>query len=487
MLGGTGSDVGKSILTAGLCRIFLQDGYSPAPFKAQNMALNSFVTPDGLEIGRAQAVQAFAAGLDCTVEMNPVLLKPSSEMKAQVVVMGLPEGSSEARQYFDAEGRERFRGIVESAFHTLAFRHNPIVMEGAGSIAELNLLDRDIVNMPMAEAADAAVILVADIDRGGVFAQVYGSIMLLPERFRKRIKGVIINKFRGDIGLFQDGRRMIEELCGVPVVGVVPYFYDIDIEEDSLSVIKKNSAATEKNLVNVAVTALPQMSNFTDFDFLARDPRVHLYFTSDSRELRRADVILLPGSKNTISDLVFLRSNGCAEAIMDAAAAGKSVVGICGGFQMLGTTVSDPEGVEGKVKEVAGLGLLPIHTRLTTSKRLSRSQVSYPGSCEMLEGYEIHMGVSELADGAKPMFLRQDGSGEGCRVSDSLWGTYLHGIFDNPVIVDRLLRGSLERRGLPLKCGIEPMATYRDRQYDLLASRLRECLDIPLIYKIMQA
>lgn len=486
MLGGTGSDVGKSILVAGLCRIFLQDGYSPAPFKAQNMALNSYVTPDGLEIGRAQAVQAMAAGVDCMVEMNPILLKPCTDTRAQVVVMGKPAGADEAHEYFNTGRRQGLQKIAVDAFRKLASHFNPIVMEGAGSIAEINLIDRDIVNMPMAEAIDAAVILVADIDRGGVFAQAYGSIMLLPESMRKRIKGIIINKFRGDTELFRDGRRMIEDICGVPVLGVVPYFYDIDIEEeDSLQFSKRNIAATERNLVNVGVATVPHMSNFTDFDYLSRDPRVHLYFTSDPQELRKADVIILPGTKNTISDLDYLRERGCADVITEAPGRGVTVAGICGGFQMMGRTISDPDGVEGESRCVEGLGLLPVDTILTQSKTLKRSQVSLPDHPEILDGYEIHMGITTLDATATPLFCRPNGSGEGCRNSELIWGTYMHGILDNASIVDMLIRKHAVEKSLPLTADIESTAQYRECQYDLLADRLRSCIDIPTLYSIM--
>lgn len=488
MLGGTGSDVGKSLLAAALCRIFLQDGYHPAPFKAQNMALNSYVTPDGLEIGRAQAVQAAAAGLECMAEMNPVLLKPSGERKAQVVVMGLPVGNRDAAEYFDIRRQPPLKETAIKAFRTLEERYNPVVMEGAGSVAEMNLQDRDFVNMPMAEAVGADVILVADIDRGGVFAQVYGSIMLQPEHYRRRIKGVIINKFRGDIGLFREGRVMLEKMCGVPVLGVVPYFRDIDIEdEDSLSDMKRHRTAAEGNLVNVAVACMPQMSNFTDFDFMSRDPRVHLYFTSDPAEMRRADVILLPGSKNTIGDLEFLRQRGCADVIVEAASEGKPVAGICGGYQMMGRSIDDPEGVEGETRKAAGLGLLPVSTLLASGKTLTRSRVFLPEREGVhLQGYEIHMGETSLSADAGPMFIRPDGSGEGCRVSGRLWGTYIHGILDNPVMIDFLLRPCLEARGLPPECGMEPLSSYRERQYDLLASHLREHLDIDRLYSIMR-
>ena len=487
MLGGTGSDVGKSILVAGLCRIFLQDGYHPAPFKAQNMALNSYVTPDGLEIGRAQAVQAQAAGLDCMAEMNPVLLKPNSDTDAQTVVMGRPAGNNAARKYFDRERLRPLKGIAVEAFKTLASKFNPIVMEGAGSVAEINLLDTDFVNMPMAEAVDAPVILVADIDRGGVFAQAYGSIMLLPENFRKRIKGIIVNKFRGDMGLFKEGRRMLEERCGVPVIGVVPYFRDISIEEeDAVRIERRNRKASSDNLVNIAVVILQRMSNFTDFDILERDPRIHVYFTSEPEELGKADIIVIPGSKNTVSDLRYLKANGCARAIREAAAQGKGVVGICGGYQIMGLHISDPDGVEGEASEEEGLGILPCRTRLTGTKTLRRSEVSLPGHKDFMTGYEIHMGVTDLESGAMPMFSRVDGSAEGCKVSENVWGTYLHGILDNPEIVDLVIRRAAAEKGLPGECTVESTTAYRERQYDLLASHLRKYLDMETIYSIMR-
>lgn len=486
MLGGTGSDVGKSLLVAGLCRIFLQDGYSPAPFKAQNMALNSYVTPDGLEIGRAQAVQAAAAGLECMVEMNPVLLKPSGQKRAQVIVNGRPAGDREASEYFNIRSQLPLKETAIKAFRTLSAGFNPIVMEGAGSVAEINLLDRDFVNMPMAEAADAAVILVGDINRGGVFAQIYGSIMLLPEHYRKRIKGVIINKFRGDIDLFREGRSMLENLCGVPVLGVVPFFHDIDIEEeDSLSKEKYSRSAVKGEVVNVAVVDVPQMSNFTDFDFLSRDSRVHLYFSHEPEELEKADVILLPGSKNTISDLRTICERGCDKVILDAPGRGVTVAGICGGYQMLGQSISDPYGVEGDISEVEGLGLLPVRTTLNRDKTLTRSSVRLPGEDKPLDGYEIHVGATVLGEGCSSMFLREDGSGEGCRVSERVWGTYMHGILDNPRVVDMLLQPYLEARSLPLECDRESLSHYRERQYDMLADKLRECIDMQWLYKIM--
>lgn len=489
MLGGAGSDVGKSVLAAGLCRIFLQDGYHPAPFKAQNMALNSYVTPDGLEIGRAQAVQAEAAGVECMAEMNPVLLKPSGKMTSQIVLNGQPIGNRDAYDYFKKENKEPLRKEVHAAFDRLSARYNPIVMEGAGSIAELNLRDTDIVNMSMARYAGAAVILVVDIDRGGAFASAYGSIMLQTEEDRRLIRGIIVNKFRGDEKLFEKGRILMEEVCGVPVIGVVPYIEDVHIEEeDSVSLMKKSSVHTEENLINVAVVVTPHISNFTDFDTIARDARVHLYFTSDPGELKMADVIILPGSKNTISDLRAIRENGCAEAVVEASRSGRSVMGICGGYQMMGMDVSDPDGVEGEngVKSAeCGLALLPIHTLLTGSKTVRRVQFRLGDCGDLNEGYEIHMGQTELETGANTLVTKTDGTCDGCIVGERTMGSYVHGILDNPGVIDFLLKPHAGKRGLELKTVVEPYREYKERQYDALAARLRECLDVELLYKIM--
>ena len=379
MFAGTGSDVGKSIVAAAFCRIFRQDGYHPAPFKAQNMALNSYATPEGLEIGRAQAVQAEAAGIPCHTDMNPLLLKPSSDHTSQVVLNGKPIGNKDAYDYWRKGCVQRggaslsgpdFRAEVHAAFDRLASRYNPIVMEGAGSIAEINLKDRDLVNMSMAQHAKADVILVGDIDRGGVFASVYGSIMLQSPEDRKLIKGIIINKFRGDMRLFDEGRRMLEDICSVPVLGVIPYYKDIYIdEEDSVNLAKKNSQlSTLNSQLNVAVILLRHISNYTDFDTLERDPRVNLFYTNNIKDIEQADIIILPGTKSTLDDLLELRRNGCAQAILRAHRDGKMVIGICGGYQMLGQTVEDPDGIEGSIKRLPGLGLLPIHTTMTQEK-----------------------------------------------------------------------------------------------------------------------
>lgn len=478
---GTGSDVGKSVLAAAFCRIFRQDGYTPAPFKAQNMALNSFATPEGLEIGRAQAVQAEAAGIACHTDMNPVLLKPSSDQTSQVIVNGRPIGNRTAWEYFRNEGKAELRDAAHAAYDRLAARYNPIVLEGAGSISELNLRDTDFVNLSMAAYADAAVMLVADIDRGGVFASVYGSIMLQPEEDRRRIKGIIINKFRGDLRLFDEGRRTLERLCGIPVLGVIPHFRDIHIEEeDSVSLATKRMAA-EAGKVNVAVVLLRHLSNFTDFDVLERDPRVHLYYTNNVEELRKADIIVVPGSKSTLDDLAELRRNGAAQAIVQAHREGTTVVGICGGYQILGREICDPDGIEGDIRRLPGLGLLPVRTEMTGEKVTRQTTFRLVGDETLCHGYEIHMGRTERLDEAAPLAYTAEGTAEGC-VAERAIGTYLHGILDNSAFIERLLAPFAE------KLDAKPFdyAAFKEEQYDRLADHVRRHVDMQAIYKLLQ-
>lgn len=484
MLGGTGSDVGKSLIAAGLCRIFRQDGYSPAPFKAQNMALNSFATPDGLEIGRAQAVQAEAAGVACCTDMNPLLLKPSGQRTSQVVLNGRPVGNRDAYEYFRREGRGELRRAVCEAFDRLVARHNPIVMEGAGSIAEINLRDSDLVNMPMAAHAGAAVILVADIDRGGVFASAYGSIMLQTPDDRARIKGIIINKFRGDMRLFESGRRLMEEICGVPVLGVVPFAPDIHIdEEDSVALDAKNTTpSTDPSKVKVAVVRLPYISNFTDFDILERHPQVALHYAASPASLAGADIIIIPGSKSTLADLQWLRGQGFEEVITAAAARGATIAGICGGYQMMGLEVADPDGIEGAPATLPGLGLLPVRTTLTPSKVTRTTYASLGADLPPCRAYEIHMGRTERL-GGEPFAMLDDGSHDGCVTPGGCMGTYLHGIFDNPEAIGRLIAPHL-RGAAPVR--FNPLAE-REHQYDLLADHLRAHIDIDRLYEIMRS
>ena len=483
MLAGTGSDVGKSIIAAAFCRIFLQDGYHPAPFKAQNMALNSYATPEGLEIGRAQAVQAEAAGVPCHTDMNPLLLKPSSDHTSQVVLNGRPIGNRNAYEYFRREGREELRKEVHAAFDRLAVRYNPVVMEGAGSISEINLRDSDLVNLPMAMHAGADVILVADIDRGGVFASVYGSVMLLRPEERKHIKGILINKFRGDIRLFESGVKMLEDLCGVPVVGVVPYYKDIYIEEEDSVMLQTKNIRAGQGKVNVAVVLLRHLSNFTDFNVLERDPRVHLFYTNNTDELMKADIILLPGSKSTLSDLYELRRNGVAQAIVRAHREGATVMGICGGYQLMGREVCDPDHVEGEIERLPGLGLLPVSTRMQGEKVTRQVRFRFLEDSAVCEGYEIHMGTTTpLADvPVSPLNHLADGREDGYFVDRTCMGTYVHGILDNPSVIDYLLEPFADK----LKETVFDYKAFKEEQYDKLAAHVRKHVDLPLIYQIL--
>lgn len=481
MLVGTGSDVGKSILCAGFCRIFKQDGYTPAPFKAQNMSLNSYPTPDGLEIGRAQAVQAEACKIPARVEMNPVLLKPTTAMSSQVVLYGKPLGNQTAQEYFNDNRSKLFQSAC-AAYDTLAALHNPMVLEGAGSISEINLRDRDIVNLRMAAHAGAAVYLVGDIDRGGVIASLYGSVMLLRPHERPLIQGILINKFRGDVKLFQQGVQAIEELCGVPVVGVVPHLEDLGIDdEDSVALASKRATAGEGR-VNIAVVLLAKMSNFTDFNALERDPRVHLYYTHSPEEIAKAQIVIIPGSKNTIADLLEIRRNGCAAAILQAVRNGRTVVGVCGGYQMLGTSLADPDGIEGSVPALPGLGLLPVHTVLTPVKTTLQRSFHFQDSATVCQGYEIHMGVS-TAEAPRPLNHFTDGTPEGYCAHERCWGTYLHGIFDNMPVIESLLQPYLDNgSSMPL----DPVAR-KEAAYDRLAAHLRQHVDLEQVYRTLRS
>lgn len=484
MFVGTCSDAGKSVINAAFCRIFKQDGYRPAPFKAQNMSLNSYSTPEGGEMGRAQVVQAEACGIAPHTDMNPVLLKPTNDKSSQVVLNGRPVGNLSARDYFGTQNRkeELFREAVE-AFHRLENRYNPIVLEGAGSISELNLRDRDITNMRMAGQAGAATFLVADIDRGGVIGSVYGTIALLKPEERALMKGIIINKFRGDASLFNDGRKIIEELTGVPVVGVIPYFHDIKIEEeDSVALdMKRNTYRDGK--INVAIILLKRMSNFTDFDVLDMDPRFNAYYTNNIAEIEKADILLLPGSKNTLADLQSLRAAGIAEAIIRAHKNGKKVIGICGGYQMMGARLEDPDALEGNLPAVPGLGLLPQCTVIEPEKVTRQSTFAFlpagkrDHSCH---GYEIHMGRTTLLGDApeSPVALLDDGRTDGYYLDSTCWGSYMHGILDNPEVLDHLAEG-LDREA---KTTSFDYAAFKEEQYDKLAALVRKHIDMEYIY-----
>jgi len=497
MFVGTASDVGKSVVATGFCRILLQDGYRPAPFKAQNMSLNSYVTPEGLEIGRAQAVQAEAAGIPCSTDMNPVLLKPTGDLHAQLVLHGRPAGSQSAHEYFLQQDKRALWEEVKKAFDRLAATSNPVVMEGAGSISELNLRQRDITNMRIALHAGADVYLVADIDRGGVFGSVYGTIALLPPEERALVKGILINKFRGDNRLFVEGRRMMEELTGVPVVGVLPYYKHIHIEEEDSVALQQKHRHSRPGLLNIAVVALPHLSNFTDFLLLERTDTLHVYYTDDPRELAAAEIIILPGSKNSIGDLLHIRQNGAAAAVQQAAQKGRTVIGICGGYQMMGLSLADPHGVEGEPRTIEGLGLLPVHTELEKEKTTLRRRFRFrpedtlsavpagsaaPGSAPWCEGYEIHMGRTRTPL-ASPLNYLEDDSTDGYFLSHRCWGTYMHGILDNAVVVDRLLE---EVAGPSHTLQPRDHGGFKQRQYDLLAEHIRQHTDLAYIYHHLQ-
>ena len=478
MIQGTMSNAGKSLLCAGLCRIFKQDGYRVAPFKSQNMALNSFITADGGEMGRAQVVQAEAAGIPPDVRMNPILLKPTTDVGSQVIVNGKVLGNIRAKDYY--KRKMEFVPDIMEAYRSLEEEFDVIVLEGAGSPAEINLKQDDIVNMGMAKMADAPVLLVGDIDRGGVFAQLYGTVALLEPDERARIKGTVVNKFRGDVSILEPGIKQLEELCGVPVAGVVPYLHvDID-DEDSLTE-RFNSSGLRK-LIDVAVIRLPRISNFTDFSPFERYENVSLRYVGKPEDLKDPDLIILPGTKSTIADLLWLRQSGLEASVLKAASNGVPVFGVCGGFQMLGKSISDPQGVEAAgVTEVAGMGLLDTETvfygeKVQTQTRgvLSGVEGLFRGLNGLeYEGYEIHMGR---------------GGEKGAPVVDkgTVYGSYVHGIFDKGGICDEILKALCERRGVDFaSLGSFDVNEYKERQYDLLAEGVRSGLNMDFVYKVL--
>lgn len=478
MFVGTASDVGKSVITAGFCRIFRQDGYQPAPFKAQNMSLNSYATPEGLEIGRAQAVQAEAAGIACHTDMNPVLLKPTTDKSSQVILNGKPAGNQSAYDYFMGKERAELFTAVRRAFDRLEGRYSPIVMEGAGSISELNLKHRDITNLRMAQHAGAATYLIGDIDRGGLFGSVYGTIALLTPDERQCIKGIIVNKFRGDARLFEDGKQMLADLTGLPVVGILPYFRDIFIEEEDSVSLEQKFRSTVADKINVAVILLKRLSNFTDFDRLERDPRVNLFYTIQPEEIAKADIVILPGSKNTMDDLLTIKNNGVARAVMSAHKMGKTVIGICGGYQMMGEIIEDPDQVESSIEAMPGLGLLPIRTVLQPVKTTQQRRFTYQQSTDSCVGYEIHMGQSTPSGAPNPVAWLDDGRPDGYRLSRHCWGTYLHGILDNDVVVNDVLSGYAGQTNEPSF----DFRQFKEQQYDRLADVIRTNVDMKQIY-----
>lgn len=495
MLQGTASSVGKSLLTAALCRILHQDGYRVAPFKSQNMALNSFITADGHEMGRAQVVQAEACGLAPAVEMNPVLLKPTGGQASQVIVMGRVIGNMKAMEY--CARKPELKPVIQAAYDSLAARYDCIVIEGAGSPAEINLMDNDIVNMGMAEMADAPVLLIGDIDRGGVFASLVGTMMLLKEEERARVKGMLINKFRGDVKLLEPGIKMLEDKVGVPVLGVIPWInLDID-DEDSVT---DRFCAERQGEIDVAVIRLKHISNFTDFNALALEHEVGLRYVSSVAELGHPDAILLPGSKNTLEDLEALRRVGLDVAIIRYANAGGVVFGVCGGYQMLGRVLHDPLHTESSLAHVPGLGLIDFEVEFEpdkiTSQVLARLETPWFGVNEQLalEGYEIHMGRNRLGGGARPFTMVTRRSGQDITEPDgaantdgNVMGTYLHGVFDNPCFLRAFINHLRSYRGLPPLFGeTVDYKHYKQRQYDRLAGHVRANVDMPAIYQILR-
>ena len=492
MIQGTMSDSGKSVLAAALCRIFAQDGFKVAPFKSQNMALNSYITKDGLEMGRAQVMQAEAAGIEPDARMNPVLLKPSSDTGSQVIVLGEVRDQMSAMEYH--EFKPRLIPEIKEAFYGLARENDIIVIEGAGSPAEINLADNDVVNMGLARMVDAPVLLVGDIDRGGVFAQLYGTVELMEPEDRARIRGLVINKFRGDPKILESGLEMMEEKTGIPVIGVIPML-DVDLDdEDSLA--PRLEKKEHNSPLDIAVIRLPRLSNFTDFNALDQKSLSGVRYVRTCGELGNPDMIIIPGTKSTTADLLWLRQSGLESEILKFASGGGPVLGVCGGYQMLGMTLKDPDGNEGDVPSLKGMGLLPVDTLFTADK--SRTRVSgrviwseEDGEDEIgtlldglsIEGYEIHMGVTDVHGKA---FCRLDnGKTDGCH-EGNVMGTYLHGLFDTGELAEGIITWLCRRKGIdPGDLHVIPHEVYVQQQYDILADNVRKSLNMDLIYDIV--
>lgn len=490
MIQGTASDAGKSVIVAGLCRIFKQDGLRVVPFKSQNMALNSFITKKGDEMGRAQVFQAEAAQVEPDVRMNPILLKPTSDRKSQVVFMGKVLTDMDAVTYH--EFKQELLPKIKAVYDELSAENDVIVIEGAGSPAEINLNDRDVVNMGMARLVDAPVILVADIDKGGVFASIYGTIMLIPEADRHRIKGVIINKFRGDVALLQSGIEMIEEMTRVPVLGVVPYTQlEID-SEDSVALVQKSRRFDDKKDLDIAIVCLKRMSNFTDFHSLEIQPDVSLRYVMPGDAIGLPDVLILPGSKNTIEDMSYLKRSGLDKEILYCLDQGVSIFGICGGYQLLGKRLLDPLQVESSIPEINGLGLIDATTTFQGVKRTTQVKAEHEGC--LLDGYEIHMGETVLADGVKSFsrIILQNGQ-ETSRMDGAIayngqvQATYLHGVFDNLEWTRHYLNQIREKKGLaPIHDQAVSVTVRKNKAYDNLAALIRESVDMAAVYALLE-
>ena len=494
MVQGTASSVGKSVLVSALCRIFRQDGWRVAPFKSQNMSLNSYVTREGHEMGRAQVVQAEAAGVEPTVDMNPILLKPEADNRSQVVLGGRPLA---AREYYSL--KDRLWSVITKSLDRLTADYDLVVIEGAGSPAEINLKDMDLVNMRVARHCGAPVLLIGDIDRGGVFASLVGTLELLEPEERALVRAIVINRFRGDLSLLEPGLQWLEQRTGVPVAGVIPYYHNIYIaEEDSVSLERRRRMKLQDGYVlDIAVIGLPHISNFDDFDPFERDEGVCLRYVEAHDLLGQPDLIILPGTKSTVSDLLQLKSVGLADEVVARARSGTPVIGICGGLQMLGELILDPDRVESREPQVSGLGLLPIETTFSPSKtthqvrgRVVRAEGLLGKAYGLpLEGYEIHMGQTIGTDISAP-FRIDERSGRACSEADgymassgNVFGTYVHGLFHNDALRRAVLEELAARKGTELSSAGEVFS--RDDQYDRLAALVRSSLDMDLVYRIL--
>ncbi len=493
MFQGTGSSVGKSMLCAAVLRILRQDGLKVAPFKAQNMALNSYATSEGLEMGRAQVTQAEAAGMEPSVKMNPVLLKPTSDRRSQVIVGGKPIGTMSAMEY--DRFKPQLRKMVREIYDELESSVDVVVIEGAGSPAEINLKQGDIVNMSMAESADAPVILIGDINPGGVFASLYGTVKLLDAQEQARIKGIIINKFRGDVKILEPGLHMLEELLGIPVIGVIPWM-DVDMEDED-SVTERFSRRSGSGRIKTAIVRLPHISNFTDFSLLGNEADVSVEYISRAADVRDADILILPGTKNTIEDLNWLKQQGIADEIVRHARNGGMVIGICGGYQMLGETLRDPLHVESRIPEIAGLGLLNFDVcfaeEKTTVQAHGNIRCASGWLCDhndlMLDGYEIHSGTNAFGEGCVP-FLYLNGRAEPDGVinaAGNVIGSYLHGIFDTGSFWRAIVNHVRREKGMDENADdLITIQEFRSREFDRLAGIVRQNLDMEAVYKIIR-
>lgn len=493
MVQGTSSDAGKSMLCTALCRIFANEGYKVAPFKSQNMALNSYITKSGGEIGRAQGVQAEAARIEPTTDMNPILLKPKQDMVAEMIVHGKRYADLDASDYRASYVRQAMPFVSES-YERLAAAYDLLVIEGAGSPAEINLRDRDIANMRIAELADAAVILVADIERGGVFASIIGTLALLTEAERKRVKGFVINKFRGRRELLDDGVEWLEKETGIPVLAVLPYF-EVGIEaEDSLALtsLRFKRPRSDEFSIDIAILRLPRISNFTDFDPLFDEPEVGVRYVRHAGELGSPDLLIIPGTKNTLDDLGWLREAGFEQAIRSLHTKGTQIIGICGGYQMLGERLFDPDGVENGELEAEGLGFLPIDTLFQPEKKtvqMTGTLLSAWEEASEVSGYEIHLGISKLTGAAEPFLQLADGRLDGAVSLDGqVVGTYLHGLFHNRTFTRVLCNRLREKKGLaPLDDSVLSEADRREEAYEGLARHVMEHMKMEEIYQLVDA